>query len=288
MASHRTAKNISAEIHSAFHAIEKPQHETFEIARIRSKGNVLTPIEARYKQSPNRWQDIPARLLRRDAPTLDLVGSEALRFVLPAYLCFALNHPGAEDSKTISHLFGILLIDDWHKLWILDCAQRKAVLSFMTFFAKTPSRKFQKEARAALKLWRRPLKLFEVIYYNDSSDADNGDYIYLVRALDFQTLLAFVSQNINRSPHNRYAPHYLPEVVTELGIATGWVRSFDFLRGPYFGFGTTGGGITWSRQLDESGTERWLVSDEKNPSANETLPVTCDLPRYSKASPNPS
>lgn len=106
------------------------------------------------------------------------------------------------------------------------------------------------------------MKLFEVVYWGRLHNADDIDTIYLVRAPDWKTAKDFVIQNCDRSVHPRQVPHYVPDMVLELGVDSSNYEEVRILRGPYFEMASNSGWPMWRRDDEYDPESNWIPFPE--------------------------
>ena len=107
------------------------------------------------------WRDVPEAILEQEYAALFFLSPAAFRHFLPAYMSYALRHPGTDQAVVGSTVFALRPATDdlrefaLSKFTLFDAPQRAAVLAFLEAMAKLDD--FGDETLAeALAHWRSP------------------------------------------------------------------------------------------------------------------------------------
>jgi len=109
-----------------------------------------------------------------------------------------------------------------------------------------------------------------MVYYGrvteNGFDADIGDTLYLVRANTAMEAFDFIRFNVSRSDVPRHWPLFAPDLIFEIGNATGTGNDFRILRGPYHCHGINfSGGKWWSSEILETRRVKWTEHPSTEP-----------------------
>lgn len=144
-------KECQAEIDNAFQAVKRPTKwlhpQSYDDTELKPVYEYLT------------WKEIPDQVISSQNAALCFAGPDSFRYLLPAYMQFALNHIFTSDFGVDSAIYALSPDrpeDPFQesKYTLLTPEQTSAIRSFLSVMLLYPDHVDEKHARLAAEYWR--------------------------------------------------------------------------------------------------------------------------------------